>query len=240
MKRVGAILFGLPALPATAVILSTAAAQYVVSTMAGYIHFAEGGVLIEEKPFEFDVIEIVHLEGGQCLRTVDGRAEVMIMPGSFIRLGPGSELEMIWGGLLSAEMKLNEGSAVIDLIGAIGTDSINIQAGAAQVKFLKSGLYRIDLPRGGDPVVRVYHGMACVEVNGENITFGNNRSLKAAAHGRTLKPERFNDSEEDALDSWNKERGKLLRVKARKIPGDQPTRSNAFEEWMLRRQTRGR
>jgi hypothetical protein len=80
--------------------------QYIVSTMAGYIHFSDGGVLLEEKPFEFNAAEIVHVGDGQRLRTVDGRAEVMVVPGSFIRLSAGAGLEMIRGGRLSAEMKL--------------------------------------------------------------------------------------------------------------------------------------
>lgn len=208
----------LPTVFALAVaIVAAAPGQYIVSTMAGYIHFAEGSVLLEEKPFEFSAAEIVHVGDGQRLRTVDGRAEVMIIPGSFVRLAPGSEFEMIRGGLLSAEMKLNSGSAMVDLIGAMETDGITIQAGNAKVAFEKSGLYRIDLPPEAEPTLRVYHGKASAEVNGETIALGNKRSLNFAASAGELKVEKFKDSDGDALDRWNKERGTLLAVKSREV-----------------------
>ena len=223
----GAALFALVALITLA---PPAAGQYVVSAMAGYIHFAEGGVLLEEKPFEFNPAEVVHVGDGQRLRTVDGRAEVMIIPGSFIRLAPGSEFEMIRGGLLSAEMKLNEGSAMVDLTGAVETDGITIRAGSAKVAFLKSGLYRVDLPRDGDPSIRVYRGKAIVQRDGATVALGNKRSLRIAAGGDKRKPEKFNDSEQDALGRWSKERGTLLAVKQREIAKERGDRMSPLEE----------
>lgn len=220
------------ALPALAAILlqPAATAQYIVSTMAGYIHFAEGGVLLGGKPFEFNAAEIIHVGDGQRLRTADGRAEVMIIPGSFVRLGPGGEFEMIHGGLLSADMRLHEGSAIVDLISAMETDGITIRAGEARVAFLKPGLYRIDLSREGDPTVRTYRGKARVESNGEAVELGNKRSLTVAVSGETLKSQKFDDAEVDALARWNKERGTLLAVKAREIAKERGYRMSPLEE----------
>ena len=218
------------ALMASAAFAPAAPSQYIVSTMAGYIHFAEGGVLLEEKPFEFNAAEVVHVGDGQRLRTVDGRAEVMIIPGSFIRLSAGSEFEMIRGGLLSAEMKLNEGSAMIDLIGAMETDGISILAGDALIAFEKSGLYRIDAPPNGDPSIRVYRGKAKVQLGGETVALGNKRSLPLRAPGAKLKAEKFNDSEEDALEQWNKERGTLLAVKAQQVAKERGWKMSPLEE----------
>jgi hypothetical protein len=215
---------------AAMVLAPAAIGQYIVSTMAGYIHFAEGGVWLEEKPFEFNAAQVVHVGDGQRLRTVDGRAEVMIIPGSFVRLAPGSEFEMIRGGLLSAEMKLNEGSAMIDLIGAMETDGISIRAGDALIVFEKSGLYRIDAPPGGDPTFRVYRGKARVQVNGETVDLGSKRSITLRASNARLKAGKFNDSEEDALEQWNKERGTLLAVKAREVAKEQGWRMSPLEE----------
>jgi len=208
-----------------------AAGQYIVSTMAGYIHFAEGGVLLEEKPFEFDEAKIVHVGDGQRLRTVDGRAEVMILPGSFVRLAPASELEMIRGGLLAAEMKLRVGSAMIDLTGAMETEGIILLAGSARLEFLKPGLYRVDIPRrGGGPTLRVYHGKAAARIEGDNIEIGSKRLLTLAERDGELKPEKFKDSEEDDLARWNGERGTLLAVKAREEAKERGWRMSPLEE----------
>jgi hypothetical protein len=215
---------------AAMVLAPAAIGQYIVSTMAGYIHFAEGGVWLEEKPFEFNAAQVVHVGDGQRLRTVDGRAEVMIIPGSFVRLAPGSEFEMIRGGLLSAEMKLNEGSAMIDLIGAMATDGISIRAGDALIVFEKSGLYRIDAPPNGDPSIRVYRGKANVQLNGETVALGNKRSLPLRASGEKLRAGKFNDSEQDALDQWNKERGTLLAVKEQEVAKERGWKMTPLEE----------
>ena len=78
MKGLRSIVTALPWFGVAIAIAHPVMGQYIVSTMAGYIHYAEGGVLLEEKPFEFNAAQVVHVGDGQRLRTTDGRAEVMI------------------------------------------------------------------------------------------------------------------------------------------------------------------
>lgn len=215
MNRFGFIVSTMAAFGAFLTYAPPGAGQYVVSAMAGYIHFAEGGVLLQDKPFRYNSAEFVHVGNGQHLRTLDGRAEIMLIPGSFIRLAPGSEFEMIQAGLLSAEMKLNQGSAVVDLLGAMDTDEIVLHVGDARLTFLKNGLYRLDLPPGGDAVIRVTHGKARVEFQGGKIDIGGKRELTLTPSDEKLRAARFDKLEPDELDRWNAERGKLLAVKAR-------------------------
>jgi hypothetical protein len=110
------------------------------------------------------------------------------------------------------------------------TGGISIRAGDALIAFEKSGLYRIDAPPGGDPSIRVYRGKANVQLNGETISSGNKRSLPLRASGAKPKAGKFTDSEQDALEKWNKERSTLLAVKTREVAKEQGWRMSPLEE----------
>lgn len=190
--------------------------QQIVSTMPGYIHFAEGGVLLEEQPFEFNVAQVVHLGNGQRLRTVDGRAEVMIAPGSFIRIAPQSELELVRVAMSTAHLRLIRGSAAIDLARAKDTKGITVEIGDARIRFMKAGLYRLDIPAGANPAVRVRRGKATVELRSEKIELGGKWQLTIAPLGEELRAQKIGRLAEDELDRWNAERRDLLAAESRK------------------------
>lgn len=203
------------ALVAMIVVVPAAAGQDVVSAMAGFIYFAEGQVLLDGEPIEFNEAQLLHAGSGQRVRTADGWVELMLMPGSFLRLAPHSELEMIQAGMLSARMRLLAGAAAVDLAGAADTGEIVIEVAGAEVSFAKRGLYRIDAPVGGNATVRSIGGRAWVEWRGEKLKVGGERELTITASARNLKAGKPEKSEQDALDRWNRERRQLLAVRAR-------------------------
>lgn len=209
--------------------------QDVVSAMAGYIHFAEGGVALDGELFEFDPAEFVHAGNGQRLRTADGWAEVMIMPGSFIRLAPSSEMEIVRAGILVAHVRLIEGSAAIDLSGAVETSGIEIDVGDARVSFAKNGLYRVDAPAGGDAIIRSNRGRARVEWHGERFKVGRGRQLTIAPSNMNPNAQSFDSSERDELDRWNRERSQLLAEKDRENRQERGTGAGPLENSQIYR-----
>lgn len=214
---------------ATIALAPPAAGQDVISAMAGFVHFAEGRVLLDEEPIEFNEAELLHAGSGQRLRTADGWAEIMIMPGSYVRLAPYSEPEMIQAGVLSAHMRLLAGAAAVDLTAAADTSEIVLEVLDAEVSFAKRGLYRIDAPSGGDASVRSIHGRARVEWHGTTSNVGQGRELTIAPSNTKLKAGKFDESERDALDRWNWERSHLLAEKAREQSGEPEAKPDPLE-----------
>jgi hypothetical protein len=140
----------------------------------------------------------------------------MIMPGSFSRLAPHSEIEIVRAGALIADMRLIEGSAAVDLASAAETEGISIEMGGARVRFMRSGLYRLDAPADGNPVVRVVRGKARIEYHGQTFDVGGKQQLAVAPSGGKLKAKKTGKREEDELDRWNAERRDLLVAESRK------------------------
>jgi hypothetical protein len=61
-------------------------AQSVLSARAGLLHYVEGEVLLDGKPAEVDLASFPSMKTGSVLRTADGRAEVLLNPGVFLRM----------------------------------------------------------------------------------------------------------------------------------------------------------
>lgn len=154
-------LAGLPAL-----------AQSVISAHAGLIHFADGSVFlddqrVEQKPGKFD-----QMKNGSELRTQDGRAEVLLTPGTFLRVGANSAIRMISNDLDNTRVELLNGSAVLDQgSDTIADTSVTILYNLDQVHIKKAGRYRFDCE---PPQVKVESGDA-------DVTAADGKSVEAGA-----------------------------------------------------------
>jgi hypothetical protein len=191
-----------------AVAASAMPAQYTLSAMAGYIHHTEGEVWLGERAIAPKPEDFEHVLEGRRLRTGQGRAELMLVPGSFVRVGAESEIEMVSAGLTDATLRLLAGSLIVDLQTQFEKDAIGIKVGDKEVRFRKTGLYRIDAAAGR---LRVIDGRARVEgASGEGFDVKSGQESPLEAGG----PEKLAKGEGDALDEWNGERHEKLAVLA--------------------------
>ncbi len=218
---------------------SGASAQTMVSAMAGYVHHVEGEVLIEGKRIQPKPEDFLHVQDGQALTTREGRVELMLTPGSFLRLGPSSEFEMIDAGLLSARMRLHSGNAVLELYSVDDGENLVLEAGDSEIKFTSGGSYRIDAD-GDHAVVKINRGQAKVssqELKPRKLGAGRSLTLPMDLAAKAVK---FNRSDPDPLTDWSKVRQtKLLamaRASARTKAAPSDYGSRAILELMLHRQ----
>jgi len=61
--------------------------QAVISTRSGLVHFFEGSVYVAGQPLEARLGKFASIPEGGELRTEQGRAEVLLTPGVFLRIG---------------------------------------------------------------------------------------------------------------------------------------------------------
>src|SRR5713226_3902570 len=104
-----AALFALAGLPALA--------QSVISAHSGLIHYAEGRVLLDGKPVEVKITAFPEIKEGKEFRTEDGRAEVLLNPGVFLRMGENSAIRMVSNKLSDSRVEFLSGSAVVESSG---------------------------------------------------------------------------------------------------------------------------
>src|SRR6202034_2971479 len=91
-----------------------AVAQSVISAHSGLIHFSDGSVFLDDQRVEQKSGKFDQMKNGSELRTQDGRAEVLLTPGTFLRIGANSAIRMISNVLDNTRVELLNGSAVVD------------------------------------------------------------------------------------------------------------------------------
>jgi len=178
-----------------------AVGQSVISTHAGVVHFFEGAVYLDDEPLESHLGKFSTIPQGGELRTAKGRAEVLLTPGVFIRVGEQSAIRMVANQLSDTRVELLSGSAVVDSAEPVSGTSVKLLYKNWSVHFLEQGVYRIN---SEPPHLWVSRGKA--EVSGGNPGDGLllNRGMDLAFApmlAPSQSPER--DRPRDGLAQWD-------------------------------------
>ena len=189
---------------------AAAFSQDVISAKAGMINHIEGRVLLQDESLIEVRPSFLHLEAGQRLRTEDGRAEVLFAVGSYLRLGPQSEVEMVSAGLTSASVRLHRGSMIVDAYIVYDEDSLTILLGEAEVRLLKKGLYRLDALDAEDSSLTVVQGNALLVSEGAESTIKKKRSIGFGKPDGAVFESRFKHWLEDELSAWHEKRASVI------------------------------
>lgn len=144
-----------------------ALAQSVISAHSGLIHFTDGSVFLDDQPIQQQTGKFDQMNNGSELRTQDGRAEVLLTPGTFIRVGPNSAIRMVSNQLDNTQVELLSGSAVVDQ-GAdkLSNTSVTVLYNLDQVQIQAPGRYRID---SEPPQVKVETGKAEIKSGDKSV-----------------------------------------------------------------------
>ncbi len=184
--------------------VSAAAGMYVISAKAGGVNYVEGKVSIVRKDgksgllLSSDSIEI----GDKVSTGADGKAEILLNPGSFVRLGANAEFEFETTDLDNLKLKLSSGSAIFEVY-ADNEFKVSLDLPDADLELTKSGVYRVDVLPDGGGKVSVWKGK--VIVGEQEIKAGKSAVVKGKIARALAKFDRDN---KDALDIWSDLRAK--------------------------------
>ncbi len=189
------VLAGLPAL-----------AQSVISAQSGLIHYTEGQVFLGDIAVQSKAGQFPQMKGQNVLRTEEGRAEVLLNPGAFLRIGENSSVRMVSDKITNARLELLSGSVVVEIVEPLNGSAVTIDYGDAAVSIVKRGIYRMDT----DPaVLRVSDGEAMVLSGDRQIVVKKGSMLPFDGTWATRK---FDPNETDALDRWSGHRAEYLAM----------------------------
>jgi FecR protein len=142
-------------------------AQSVISAHSGLIHFSDGSVFLDDQRVEQKTGKYGQMNNGSELRTEEGRAEVLLTPATFIRLGANSAIRMLSNKLEDTRVELLRGSAVVDQgKETLDGTSVSIVYNLDQVRIAEPGRYRFD---SDPPQVKVESGKAEVTSEGKSL-----------------------------------------------------------------------
>lgn len=184
--------------------------SYVISAKAGGINFASGEATYLAKGdsqarsvTNSDVIS----SGDRLMTGPDGRVELLLNPGSYLRLAGDSEIELADSSLDSLQVKLLKGAAIIEMAGS--GDSLaplTLRSGLAMIVLDRKGVYRIQSDSLADSVnVRVFKGRATI--NGEEVKDRREASILRNGEFASAK---FDTKQRDEFDQWSSSRAETL------------------------------
>jgi len=180
--------------------------KYVVSAKAGVVNVVEGEARVTHaEPLAAPGLLMSGEEilTGDVIKTGEkGRVEVLLNPGSYLRLGGGSEFVFLFDNFTVSKIKLLRGSAVIEA-SAI-EESILVETPKARFEIARDGLYRFNV--GADEKAEVAVRKGKVFVGNTTIKEGK----RAMVEADTSAISNLNKQDADGLDTWSKDRAKEL------------------------------
>ena len=171
--------------------------QQVVSAHAGVVHYVEGRVFVNGQPVEQKFGQFPDLGEGQELRTEDGRAEVLLTPGAFLRVSDHSSVRMLSRDLSDTRFEVLSGSAMVECDELLKDNALTMVYKGQTIHLEKQGLYRLDTE---PPRFQVYDGRAVVQTASGQTTLkrGKETDLNGA-----LAASKFNPKATDSFYAWN-------------------------------------
>lgn len=183
-----------------------AAAQSVISAHSGLVHFSDGSVFLDDQRLEQKAGKFGQMNNGSELRTEEGRAEVLLTPGTFLRVGANSSVRMLSNQLDDTRVELLRGSAVLDQgPDRLADTSVTVLYNLDEVHIKQPGRYRFD---SQPPQVKVESGDAEVIADGKSVEAG--AGFVVPFEGKLTARRLLSDSHlqsGDDLDNWSAARG---------------------------------
>jgi hypothetical protein len=118
--------------------------QAVISTRSGVVHFFEGTVTVAGQPLESHFGKFTSIPEGAELRTEQGRAEVLLTPGVFLRVGEKSAIRMVASALANTRVELLAGSAIVESAESAAGTSVTLMYKNWNMRQPHEGSYRVD------------------------------------------------------------------------------------------------
>jgi hypothetical protein len=168
----------------------------------GTLNYLEGQATIDGKLLSSASIGGEVVGAGQVLNTQNGKVEMLLTPGVFLRLGENSEVRMISSGLAEMEVGLDRGQATVEADYWVKDNRLRIDENGARTDILKKGLYLLGAEQ---PYVQVLEGKAEVSANDQHVSVGKNREASVDPSGK-LKTQDFNSKavQEGTLLRWSR------------------------------------
>lgn len=191
--------------------------ERLVSARAGGVNFVSGEVRFKRAGHETwqQLATTDDLRGGDTVRTgADGRAEILLNPGSYLRLGANSEFELNDTALDSLHLRLTRGSALCEAsIYDEGSFVIALDTPQTQISIVRSGIYRVNALENTTELF-VRKGRALVGRERLSVKEGTGATVGTSGAVAVAK---FNQHEKDTLDVWGKQRAEELAQANRRL-----------------------
>ncbi|MGC1424754.1 MAG: hypothetical protein WA354_20230 [Terracidiphilus sp.] len=177
----------------------------------GTVNYVEGSVYLEGSQLNTQEVGNATLQPGQKITTANGKAEILLTPGVFLRLDDNSTAKMVSPDLTLTQVALDKGRAGIEVDEIHDQNDLQVIDDNVTTRLNKRGYYEFDADK---PEVMVFKGEAHVQVD-------DNKWIKIKGHHEFAlndeqalakeKPGDFNENDaKDELYNWNSLRSEYM------------------------------
>jgi len=162
------------------------------------VNYVEGDAYINGTPVTEKNLKTTFLNANDILSTDLGKAEVLLAPGIFLRMGDNTRIRMVSPSLVSTQVEVMSGEVMVEATGLVKGSSVQVVSHGGSTTIEKNGLYRFlaDVP----PSVAVLDGKAEVTYSDRKVDVKKGRQVILA---EDLKPEKFDTKKDDELYAWS-------------------------------------
>jgi hypothetical protein len=189
----------------------------------GTVNYVEGAAYLSGQPLNNKDVGNSTLEAGQVLDTATGKAEILLTPGVFLRIGDNSAVKMVSPGLTLTQVDLEKGRAGIEVDELHNQNDLQVIDNGVTTRIDKTGYYEFD---SNPAEAMVFKGMAKAEVGDgkwREIKSHHELALNGSANGQPLateKPVDFNTQTPDDLYNWSSLRSHYLAEANNEMAGE--------------------
>ncbi len=178
------------------------AAWGAIPAHPGMLNYVEGQTRINGQAVTARNVGTADVGEGQVIETGQGKAEILLTPGVFLRLGENSAVRMDSAGLIDTRVAILNGHVMIEADNLQKGNNIRVLSGGTVSRLEKDGIYSFS---SNPASVATFDGKVQVTENDQNVELGKGRETSL---GPTLHAAKFdrNADENDPLYQWSKVR----------------------------------
>jgi hypothetical protein len=190
-----------------AVVLFAGAAAFAQGGTAqpGAINYTEGQVFVNGQPVQAS--QRTQVQPGQTLETQNGKAEMLLTPGVFLRLNNNSQARLENNSITDTRVVLTKGEAMVEADQVVKDNGIHIMDAGYNTLIDKPGIYDFNAEQ---PMLRVYDGEATVQFDDHTANVKKGHEIQFAATNAKLKTHGFDTKTTDTLYAWSRLRSEYM------------------------------
>ncbi len=192
--------------------------KFGISARAGGVNSVTGNVMVTRtgQPPKALTDQDDLVSGDVVTTGQESQAEVLLNPGSYLRVAANSEFALVDNSLNHLIVRLIKGSAIIEVPGGEEADiRISVLANRQSLMIIRGGIYRFNVQPGVTDLL-VRKGRVLPGINPREVVKGGTRVMYAAGVPLIAK---LNKQDQDEFDLWSKKRAETLARANQKISG---------------------
>lgn len=168
------------------------------TALPGTLNYVEGQASLDAKSLNSKSIGSAEMQTGQTLSTDEGKAEILLTPGVFLRLDSHSSATMVSPSLTDTRVEVSRGQAMLEVAELYKQNDLRIVENGSTTRIEKPGLYGFD---AAENQVRVFDGKASVRDGDHKVTLKGGHQVTLDANA-AFKAQKFNKKQYEASDLY--------------------------------------